>query len=102
MNRNPVKNEYTGLEIAVIGMSCRFPGANNIEEFWENLENGVESMHFFNEEEIKNSSTPKSYLDNQNFIPARGTLENPGYFDAAFFGYKPIEAEFMDPQFRFF
>ena len=37
MDEHRLKREYTGLEIAVIGMSCRFPDANNIEEFWENL-----------------------------------------------------------------
>ncbi len=31
-------------DIAIIGMACRFPGANNYDEFWENLENGVDSM----------------------------------------------------------
>jgi acyl transferase domain-containing protein/acyl carrier protein len=40
--------------------------------------------------------------DNPDFVPAKGTLENPEYFDSAFFGYKPIEAELMDPQIRFF
>ncbi|MDT2312753.1 beta-ketoacyl synthase N-terminal-like domain-containing protein [Paenibacillus larvae] len=36
-----------GLEIAVIGMACRFPGAKNIDEYWNNLVNGTESISFF-------------------------------------------------------
>ena len=31
-------------DIAVIGMSCRFPGANNYEQFWQNLEQGINSI----------------------------------------------------------
>jgi len=102
MNDRHNKNEYTGLEIAVIGMSCRFPGANSVDEFWENLKNGVESINFFTEDEIEASNPNRDYWDRPNFIPATGTVENPEHFDAAFFGYKPLEAEFMDPQIRFF
>ncbi|MCP4151423.1 MAG: hypothetical protein GY757_27005, partial [bacterium] len=45
--------EPTGLEIAVIGMSGRFPGAPGIETFWENLKNGVESLTFYTREELE-------------------------------------------------
>ncbi|MBL7701390.1 MAG: hypothetical protein JNM14_04030, partial [Ferruginibacter sp.] len=44
-------SDYTGLEIAVIGMSCRFPGASDVAEYWANLCNGVESVEFFSREE---------------------------------------------------
>jgi len=33
--------------VAIIGMSCRFPGAKNVDEFWQNLRDGVESISFF-------------------------------------------------------
>ena len=39
-------------EIAIIGMDGRFPGATNIEEFWDNLKKGIESISFFSEEEL--------------------------------------------------
>ena len=38
--------------IAVIGMAGRFPGAENVEQFWQNLRDGVESISFFNEREL--------------------------------------------------
>ncbi|MCP4660747.1 MAG: hypothetical protein GY856_35545, partial [bacterium] len=38
--------------IAVVGMSGRFPGAANLDEFWKNLCAGVESVTFFGEEEL--------------------------------------------------
>jgi acyl transferase domain-containing protein/acyl carrier protein len=102
MDELRLKREYTGLEIAVIAMSCRFPDANNIEEFWENLRNGVESIHFFNMKEAEISDPQRVYIDDPDYVPAKGMLENPGYFDAGFFGYKPLEADVMDPQIRFF
>ena len=40
-------NEQTGMEIAIIGMACKFPGANNINEYWNNIKNGVESISFY-------------------------------------------------------
>jgi polyketide synthase PksJ len=88
-------------EIAVIGMSGRFPGANNLDEFWENLKNGVESIGFFSDPELLDqSSAANSMLDNPNFVKARGIIENIDYFDAGFFNYMPTEAEVMDPQLR--
>lgn len=75
--------------IAIIGMSGRFPGASNIEEFWQNLRQGKESIHFFE---------PK----NEKKIPAMGILENRAEFDAAFFEMTPREAEITDPQQRLF
>ncbi|MCP5108055.1 MAG: SDR family oxidoreductase, partial [bacterium] len=95
--------ERNGLEIAIIGMSGRFPGANNVDEFWENLKNGVNSIRFFTQEELweKSSVDPES-IKAPNFVPAKGIIENVEAFDALFFGYSPIEAELLDPQIRVF
>jgi polyketide synthase PksJ len=88
-------------EIAVIGMSGRFPGANNLDEFWENLKNGVESIGFFSDQELNDQSgKDNNILDDPNFVKARGIIENIDYFDAGFFNYTPGEAEVMDPQLR--
>ncbi|MCP5107782.1 MAG: SDR family oxidoreductase, partial [bacterium] len=93
---------YTGLEIAVIGMAGRFPGAKNIHEFWENLKNGVESISFFAPQELEQSSVDPRLLENPNYIKAYGILEDVEYFDSYFFGYTPMEARVMDPQVRLF
>jgi amino acid adenylation domain-containing protein len=90
----------TGLEIAVIGMAGRFPGARNIHQFWRNLEEGKESITYFTTEELKENGIPGEELENPDYIKARGTIEEIEYFDAAFFGYTPVEAEVMDPQVR--
>jgi amino acid adenylation domain-containing protein len=96
-----VQAKETGLEVAVTGMAARFPGAENIDEFWENLKNGIESISFFTDEELKAVGFDPVFLENPSFVKARGCLDDIGYFDAGFFGFTPREAEFMDPQVRF-
>ena len=90
------------LDIAVIGMSGRFPGAKNIEQFWENLKNGVESITNFSERELENSDVDPALLRDPNYVKAAPMLEDIESFDASFFGYNPREAEQMDPQSRIF
>jgi acyl transferase domain-containing protein/acyl carrier protein len=92
----------TGLEIAVIGMAGRFPGAGNIDEFWENLKNGVESISFLSDQELEDSGVRSQSHRLPNFVRAYGGLEGVQYFDAFFFGYTPKEAGLMDPQMRHF
>ncbi|MGD2085135.1 MAG: SDR family NAD(P)-dependent oxidoreductase [Candidatus Aminicenantes bacterium] len=92
-----------GMEIAVIGMAGRFPGAKNVEQFWENLKDGIESITFFSEEELMSTGFSTDLLDNPNYIKCGGgLLDNIEYFDAGYFGYSPVEAELMDPQIRIF
>jgi acyl transferase domain-containing protein/acyl carrier protein len=88
--------------VAVIGMAGRFPGANNLDEFWQNLLDGVESISFFSDEELKAEGVDPAVLSNPNYVKARAVLQDVELFDAAFFGYFPREAELMDPQQRFF
>jgi non-ribosomal peptide synthase protein (TIGR01720 family) len=88
--------------IAVIGMSGRFPGARNVDEFWQNLREGVESISFFTAEELLAAGVPPDELNAPNYVRARGYLEGAEEFDAAFFGIGPREAEIMDPQQRLF
>ena len=95
------ERKYSGLEIAIIGMAGRFPGAGNVNEFWNNLKNGVESISFLSDEDIKKYEIEPSLLENPNFVPALGgVLQGKDIFDASFFNYSPREAETMDPQFR--
>ncbi|MBD2329075.1 polyketide synthase [Alkalinema sp. FACHB-956] len=87
--------------IAIVGMVGRFPGANSIAEFWQNLVNNVESTTFFSPDEIDPSVDPELRHD-PNYVRARGTISGAEDFDAAFFGISPREAEVMDPQARVF
>src|SRR2546423_12855421 len=92
-----MNNEFN---IAIVGMSCRFPGARNIDEFWHNLAAGIESITRLSDQEILESGVPASYLSNPSYVKAAPLLEQPGHFDAGFFGFSPMEAKTMDPQHR--
>jgi acyl transferase domain-containing protein len=87
-------------DIAVVGMAGRFPGARNLDEFWRNLAAGVESITRFSDEELRENGVPASRLGDPSYVSAAPVLEEPYHFDAAFFGFSPLEARSMDPQHR--
>ena len=89
----------TGPAIAIIGMSGRFPGANTVGDFWNNLAAGVDSVSQFTPAELE---TSKATACQQGYIGARSVLKDADMFDAEFFGVYPREAELMDPQHRIF
>ncbi|MGV2787938.1 hypothetical protein GNF98_20095, partial [Clostridium perfringens] len=91
-----------GLEIAVIGMAARFPGADSIDQFWNNLRDGVESITFFTDEELVQAGVDPQLVSHPSYVKAKGALNGIEQFDAAFFGYSPREAQLMDPQLRLF
>ncbi|WGV24576.1 type I polyketide synthase [Halotia branconii] len=88
--------------IAIVGIGCRYPGANNPETFWELLRNGVDAI----------SEVPQQRWDvNAFYDPNRATpgkmntrwggfISQVDQFDAPFFGISPREAESLDPQQR--
>ena len=89
-----------GSEIAVIGMACRVPGADGIEQFWRNLAGGVESVSFFERAELVAAGVPPELIEDPRYVPARAVLRSIEEFDAGFFGMSPREAEITDPQHR--
>lgn len=88
-------------EVAVIGMAGRFPGANTIEELWEVIKQGKETVTFFTPSEL-DPSIPTDLKNDTDYVMARGILENADKFDASFFGLNPKLAALMDPQQRVF
>lgn len=88
--------------IAIIGMSGRFPGARNLDEFWQNLRDGVESISFFTKEEMAACGTSPEYFNHPDYVAAKGILQEPELWDAPFFGFNPTEAAVLDPQQRLF
>ena len=88
--------------IAIIGMAARFPGADNLATFWENLKDGKESIRFFSEAELLSAGIEPELIASPNYIRGTGTLSNITDFDAEFFSYIPAEAKFIDPQQRIF
>ncbi|ARV60173.1 hypothetical protein BZZ01_17430 [Nostocales cyanobacterium HT-58-2] len=100
MSSSGVFNSVEG--IAIIGMTGRFPGAKNIEEFWHNLRDGVESTVFFTDKELEEAGINPAILSDSNYVKAGAILEDIELFDASFFGFSPKEAANMDPQHRIF
>ena len=89
--------------VAIIGLAGRFPGAQNVEEFWENLIEGRETLSFFSDEELDPAAPDEMAARGQpDYVRARGILEDVEMFDAEFFGINPSEAEVLDPQQRIF
>ncbi|MEA5516071.1 type I polyketide synthase [Nodularia sp. UHCC 0506] len=93
--------ENNGLEIAIIGMSGLFSGAKNLDEFWQNLQDGVESISFLTEPELEKLGIDAKVFSDPNYVKANGIVQDIDLFDASFFGFSPREAEIMDPQQRF-
>ncbi|MEV8033708.1 type I polyketide synthase [Streptomyces sp. NPDC086182] len=77
--------------VAVVGMAGRFPGAQDLESFWENLLAGRETVRVL---------TDRSDPDHPEYVPAYGVLDGAGDFDPAFFGLSPNDALITDPQQR--
>src|SRR5215213_8251359 len=98
MSQSPTSNSIQ--DIAIIGMSGRFPGAADIKAFWQNLRDGVESISFFSEEELEALGVYPGLLKNPSFVRAGALVDDVEMFDAAFFGINPHEAEILDPQQR--
>ena len=85
-------------DIAIVGMSGYYPGAENIEQYWHNLANGVDSI----------TDVPPSRIDPQffqkeegavdRFYCSRGGFCKPIVLDPTRYGFLPIAAEGMDPE----
>lgn len=95
-------DQYHGLEIAIIGMSGRFPGADSIAEFWSNLLAGKESIGPLSQEHLRNQGVTQEQQNDPNWRGFGAPIQGQDLFDAEFFGYSPREAELLDPQQRLF
>ncbi|MBN9513478.1 MAG: amino acid adenylation domain-containing protein [Alphaproteobacteria bacterium] len=85
--------------VAVIGLAGRFPGANDVAQFWRNIRAGVTSITRFSDAELEDSFGA-DIRHNPNFVRARPILKDVDKFDAEFFGMLPREAALTDPQHR--
>lgn len=95
-------NNYTGFEIAIIGMAGKFPGAKNLDEYWENLKNGKECISYFTNDELRSEGIKSDVLNARNYVPAKGIIEGIENFDSDFFEFSPQDAFNLDPQIRIF
>ncbi|MBQ4862864.1 amino acid adenylation domain-containing protein [Pseudoalteromonas sp. MMG013] len=80
-------------DVAVIGMACRYPQANNIEEFWQLICDKRDAISLPSERR-------QQLCPNLEAGRFGGYLEDIAQFDAALFGISPTEAKYIDPQHR--
>lgn len=84
-------------DIAIVGMSGLFPGADSVDEFWENLVANRSSIV-----EIPEDRWDWHKTQDEIYCRWGGFLNDVKTFDAPFFNISPLEAECMDPQQRLF
>ena len=89
-------------DIAIVGMAARFPGAESVSEYWQNLQGGVESIRRLSDEQLLEAGVTSDALRDPSYVKAAGPLEDMAGFDAAFFGFSPKDAAILDPQHRHF
>ena len=89
--------------IAIVGMAARFPGAQDVDAFWRNLLDGVESISHFTDAELEPSFYESAAIRaGANYVKSRGIIEDIDKFDASFFRFTPKDAAGIDPQQRVF
>ncbi|MFI0796861.1 amino acid adenylation domain-containing protein [Micromonospora rubida] len=89
-----------GRDVAIIGMACRVPGAADLDQFWQNLREGVESITVLPSAAIHRLE--RDQTADPHFVPVAAMVTGADQFDAAFFGYSAAEAAVIDPQQRLF
>jgi phthiocerol/phenolphthiocerol synthesis type-I polyketide synthase E len=88
--------------IAIIGMRGRFPGANDLDQYWENLAAGIESIEVLTAEEMRASGIADEITQLPGYVNAAPVLDAIDEFDAEFFGFSARDAALTDPQHRLF
>jgi amino acid adenylation domain-containing protein len=88
--------------IAIVGMACRVPGANDPESFWRNVRAGETATHRYDEAELEAAGVDPALFEDPDWVPIGAALADVEGFDAGFFGFSPRDAAIMDPQHRHF
>jgi phthiocerol/phenolphthiocerol synthesis type-I polyketide synthase E len=88
--------------IAVVGMAARFPGANTVSAFWDNLRRGKESIVTLSEDDLLAEGISEKALGNHAYVRRAALLDGIAEFDADFFAFTPQAARMTDPQHRLF
>jgi acyl transferase domain-containing protein/NADPH:quinone reductase-like Zn-dependent oxidoreductase/surfactin synthase thioesterase subunit/NAD(P)-dependent dehydrogenase (short-subunit alcohol dehydrogenase family)/ubiquinone/menaquinone biosynthesis C-methylase UbiE len=101
-NNNNKKVELTEDPTVIVGMSCRLPKADNMEEFWSNLKEGVDCISRVPDDRWNADAFYDVDQDKPGKMPTDqgGFINNVEQFDALFFSISGREAEVMDPQQR--
>jgi acyl transferase domain-containing protein len=96
------QDAFSGNEIAIVGMSGRFPDAPDLDAFWRNLRDGVESVRPQSDEALRAAGVSEAALRDPSYVKAAAVLDGFDHWDERFFGFSPRDAAIMDPQHRLF
>src|SRR5690606_33778146 len=94
--------------IAVVGLAGRFPGADSVEAYWDNLCRGVDSVRRLTPEQLAAAGVPERVWKDPDYVPVTGLLgagdpeREIASFAAELFGISAREAAVTDPQQRLF
>ena len=102
MNQPLASDSLPTNAIAVVGMAGRFPGANSISAFWDNLRRGEESIVTLSEEQLLAAGIGEKALASPSYVRRAPIVEGFDEFDPEFFCFPPQVARMMDPQQRLF
>jgi len=102
MSASPDSPPKPPTDIAIIGMSGQFPGAPDLEAFWQLLRDGRDAISRFSDSELAEAGIPSAVRSQPGYVAAHGILDAVEYFDTDFFGIPPHDAELIDPQQRLF
>lgn len=86
--------------IAIVGIAGRFPDADDVDQFWDNLKKGHESIQWYSDEALKKAGVPEALVQHRQYVKSGNGLAQIRQFDADYFGFTPREAQLMDPQQR--
>ncbi|MEU5165858.1 type I polyketide synthase [Streptomyces mutomycini] len=89
-------------DVAIIGMACRFPGADSVDRFWDVLSEGRETLTRYTDEELLAAGVPAAQLADPRYVKAAQTIPGTDLFDSGLFQFTQDEAEILDPQHRIF
>ncbi|MFJ9732682.1 type I polyketide synthase [Streptomyces sp. NPDC101171] len=89
-------------DVAIIGMACRFPGADSVDRFWDVLGEGRETLTRYTDEELLAAGVPAARLADPRYVKAAQTIPGTDLFDSELFRFTQDEAEILDPQHRVF
>jgi len=98
----PPEHSREATRLAVAGFSGKFPGADSVHEFWENIQRAAVSVTFLSKEFLRGKGVPETTLGHKDFVPAAYMINDADKFDNVFFGIGRHEASMMDPQHRVF
>ena len=88
--------------VAIVGMAGRFPGAEDLDGFWRNIAEGVESLEAPSDADLDAAGVTPAIRSQPNYVRLSTSLDGAADFDAGFFGLSPRDAQIVDPQHRIF